>query len=701
MQGVSVTTQVLPSSKAKRAPSKYNDFFSVEAGEDPNGPKRFVCRICSAHAQSAGSKPPSSYSVPVTENTSNRRAHLKRHHQRDPAVMELLNIPMEEPPSSTVESQASIFSGSFGAELMESYTPGGRAYSKLRLHDALSSFIISHGLPFRLVESQSLRGLVHYLNPRAAADMPGRNLIRKRIFEQYIDLKVSIKALLKTAATKFSIIVDGWTSSYNHGFFAVQASAMFTRKNKLEPLTVLLDLIPSVDHAGDKCSQMVLKTLESFGIPLDKVIAIVCDNASANTVMVQKLNLSAIGQKQEILPVYCFAHSIHRVVLLMIRCLDPELECIRRAARLLAHSSVKYSYLKSQIEIHNANNPNDQIHIRTLPIDVKTRWNSTMRMIRHCVRLLPFLIKEGIIEGRPNIQFGIQEILKFLEPFEESTRLVSKDRVSVSEVIPAYNRLLDVLDGYRFGIDTDSYNDWADTYGYEKILDKNDPSDWESDSQSEQECSSPSEKPTEDKGEKPRATPDMEISTLLQRMAQCGYNLLRKHYNRTNDIAMAALILNPQNNIAYCRKEKWDQAMITQATQIMTKLFVPYQTKEQNQIDNIKFADSDNENVNNSDNDDGSNGISQLMSYLRLRRTSKDKDAIETWNALRSNYPSVYTMAMDYLSVPGTSVRIERLFSIAGIICSPRRGQMHDITIQKQLCVREWMSALRFIHHPK
>jgi hypothetical protein len=55
-----------------------------------------------------------------------------------------------------------------------------------------------------------------------------------------------------------------------------------------------------------------------------KVIAIVCDNASANRVMIEKLNrwLERMAKPKEtphkIYAVYCFAHVLHRIATVML-----------------------------------------------------------------------------------------------------------------------------------------------------------------------------------------------------------------------------------------------------------------------------------------------------------------------------------------------------------------------------------------------
>jgi len=50
-------------------------------------------------------------------------------------------------------------------------------------------------------------------------------------------------------------------------------------------------------------------------------------------------------------------------------------------------------------------------------------------------------------------------------------------------------------------------------------------------------------------------------------------------------------------------------------------------------------------------------------------------------------------MAIDVFSIPAMSAELERVFSITGAMCSPRRSRLKAESIQVCQCLRSWHSA--------
>jgi hypothetical protein len=102
----------------------------------------------------------------------------------------------------------------------------------------------------------------------------------------------------------------------------------------------VLRIIPTVSHSSDEVFEDMKDHIfskkgdENFlpgaGLDPKKVIAIVCDNASADTSLVTKINywLSKLNKTNEpkhmIYLIFCFARSIHRVVLVLLEYVDLE-----------------------------------------------------------------------------------------------------------------------------------------------------------------------------------------------------------------------------------------------------------------------------------------------------------------------------------------------------------------------------------------
>lgn len=66
----------------------------------------------------------------------------------------------------------------------------------------------------------------------------------------------------------------------------------------------------------------------------------------------------------------------------------------------------------------------------------------------------------------------------------------------------------------------------------------------------------------------------------------------------------------------------------------------------------------------------------ELKQYLNQPVISRFENAIEYWDKLKVAYPTLHSCALKYLSIVGTSVPSERLFSKAGAIKAERRSRL-------------------------
>lgn len=66
----------------------------------------------------------------------------------------------------------------------------------------------------------------------------------------------------------------------------------------------------------------------------------------------------------------------------------------------------------------------------------------------------------------------------------------------------------------------------------------------------------------------------------------------------------------------------------------------------------------------------------ELRQYLNRPVVSRQTDPFEAWDALKSEYPHVYEVALDYLPTLTTSVPSERLFSEAGLIATEMQNRL-------------------------
>jgi len=83
----------------------------------------------------------------------------------------------------------------------------------------------------------------------------------------------------------------------------------------------------------------------------------------------------------------------------------------------------------------------------------------------------------------------------------------------------------------------------------------------------------------------------------------------------------------------------------------------------------------------------------ELDSYLAAPCEELDDQTstVQWWARNTRIYPTLSRMAMDYLSIPATSVDVECMFSKGRRLLSYERNRMSGRTIHMQMCVGEWV----------
>lgn len=71
-------------------------------------------------------------------------------------------------------------------------------------------------------------------------------------------------------------------------------------------------------------------------------------------------------------------------------------------------------------------------------------------------------------------------------------------------------------------------------------------------------------------------------------------------------------------------------------------------------------------------------------------------DVLQWWHEQRNVYPRLSRMAIDYLSIPATSVDVERVFSKGRILLSHIRSRLSVQSTRALMCVGAW-SKLGFV----
>jgi hypothetical protein len=241
--------------------------------------------------------------------------------------------------------------------------------------------------------------------------------------------------------------------------------------------TVVLDVVPAVSHKAADMMTQLLRTLTDYALMLKDILCIVCDNASANTLMVQQLNrqLADDGSSHRLFISYCMCHSIHRAIVMVLAAAHHILHPVRRIVFQIHYSTELTQNLSRRVQQADHLARKSPLRATRVICDVPTRWNSMSDMLERVVSLRPeisALLAEyenrlpqlsathWAVIGTEHLSMHICHHLPILDRVEEfsaflkkvkkyTTDLSADSKPTLSVVIPLYNKIINIFEDVR------------------------------------------------------------------------------------------------------------------------------------------------------------------------------------------------------------------------------------------------------------
>ena len=529
------------------------------------------------------------------------------------------------------------------------------------IRECIEDFVLSETEPFTIIESQPFLTLLKLCLKckRDNVFLPKADALRNGVVQRTENMKTDLKETLAREETAVHLCLDMWTSANQFSFLAVTAHYVDSNWKLTEKL---LSFCETTDHTGSGMARLVKTTLEEFGLTA-RLGCLTMDNASSNDSLISSLfeNLQDSSSERENFltgwnpddaRIRCLPHIINLAVKAFLTSLGDDGEAqnfendvsvikrLRYIVKKLRNSPAQRQKYLGQCELAN----DDRL---MLILDVPTRWNSTFYMIQRALK-----VRNGLknwISTDPEIgkvklgscQFSqtdwevLERISVLLEKFESASQLLSGGSYpTLSFVMPVFIELFSYIE-----------NEVAN-------------------------CSS-----------------DYRMKQALS-AAHC---VLAKYYSFTDDSVfyLLTVLLDPRFKKIYLIRKGFETDYPGLLDQAVARLKALLDKK-------MECLDSDGSEIirsNNSAQDQSAlfhsifshcmtedDELNEVEKYFDLRCEDPAVNPLDYWKAHAQQFPNLSAVAKDVLSIPGSSVAVERIFNVGRDVIGLRRHSLKPET---------------------
>ncbi|KAK7898583.1 hypothetical protein WMY93_019436 [Mugilogobius chulae] len=300
----------------------------------------------------------------------------------------------------------------------------------------VAQMIAMSDLPFAFVENPGFLMLMEHIEPRF--EMPSRHYFTEKALPA-LHKKIFDKVLLSDAP-HVSFTTDIWSSSVAPMSLLSLTAQLIDSSFVLRRATLHVREFRG-SHTAERIQQSIENMLNNWGIDKERVHVILRDNAANMKKAMRDMGVRSLG---------CVAHSCQLCVqegLLSQRSVTEILANARKIVGHFKHSPLAYSRLEDiQMDLH--------MDIKRLQQDVQTRWNSSLYMLQSLLEqkraLSVFAAERTLPAALTAYQWELMsKVADVLSPFEELTKVVSRETATAADVIPAITVLIRVLSRER------------------------------------------------------------------------------------------------------------------------------------------------------------------------------------------------------------------------------------------------------------
>lgn len=525
------------------------------------------------------------------------------------------DVPHVLPPP--LKRQKSIYE-SF--ENIYAYSESGN--KTLKINNALIYMICKDNQPFTIVENDGFCNLIKVIAPHYK--LPSKTTLTRWIDDKYDVLSDVFKNKLKSVEN-LTLTTDLWTETMSmRSFLGITGHFGICT----DFFSITLGVYQSFDrNTSDHIAEMLLNSCSEWNIDIDKVSAVVTDNAAS---MIKAVDL-AFGKKH----IPCFAHTLNLVAQNAMEHCSELRNLITKVKNIVTW--FKQSNIASN-ELRKATSKETKL-IQEVP----TRWNSTYYMVERFLELRT-VVNDIIFRHKtapPMLNASelsvLSSMLLILRPLEAATKEISGDKYCTSsKIIPLVHCLVLKIEPLHL---EDSLAIELKSFVLKEIEKR--------------------------MGAIERVTP-LAIATVLDPRY--------KKIHFTDALACSAAVTKIKDLMKNATPNIEMSESDSDHSEKQEESFCLWDSHHKLVSKNWKSTQSE-------------DAISDELSiYLRSPIVGRlNENPLEIWQDLKGQFPKLYKIAFKYLTIVGTSVPSERLFSKAAQIVNQQRNRMKGKRLSKLL----------------
>ncbi|XP_013633166.1 PREDICTED: zinc finger BED domain-containing protein RICESLEEPER 2-like [Brassica oleracea var. oleracea] len=251
--------------------------------------------------------------------------------------------------------------------------------SETVFREASNELLVLAELPLSFIIST---GWKHFCNKVNLYKPHSRRTATRDIVEMFVKKKEALKRWLYTNQQRVSLTTDIWVSQVTCAIYMVVTAHFVNPTWQLKKIILGFKLV--MDHKGQTISTFLLECLADWGI--QKLFSITVDNATANTSAIRRFHRDfsqvspdALVLEGNFLHMRCCAHIINLIAKEGLGDLGDNVLAIRNAVQYVRSSSNRLNSFEQRVTT-------GKMTRGSLPMDVKTRWNSTFLMLSRALQ---------------------------------------------------------------------------------------------------------------------------------------------------------------------------------------------------------------------------------------------------------------------------------------------------------------------------